>query len=324
MEKVSNTKQTVSCTILVPVYNGAIFITSFIRNTIPQMDLTDELLIVNDGSTDMNLAEFKALENFDERIRVENCVHKGLVSTLNFGVSISRGEYIARADIDDTYKNDRIRIQKSHLEKNPDVGAVFADYEIHSLTGKNLGLIPTAVTPTLMKISLTSANRTAHPVVMFRKKTFIEAGGYKQEDYPAEDLGLWIRIARHARLESIPQNLLFYRLNPSGITSANQVVMKKQTKKILMEYIRSIRLEEEYLSFRKEFRNLRLTDHRRSRELLSLIEIYKLLQAKKIVFSVTSFRYLFAMLFRFPVYLIPLFQLRQSQKVRQRYRNESR
>ena len=217
------------CTILLPLYNGSNFLIRSIGNLCKIAGPEDEILIIDDGSTDIGKQEIEAICEIDSRIIVHFCEHRGLVETLNYGIQIASHEFIARADIDDTYDQRRITLQVEYLTEHPDVSAVFSDYEMVSSSGKSLGLFPSAISPELTAFSLLNSQRTAHPSVMYRKSAVIAVGGYLPEDFPAEDLALWIRIIEKGKIASLPLVLLNYTIHNASITQSKQELMRTKS-----------------------------------------------------------------------------------------------
>lgn len=217
------------CTILLPLFNGANFLGRSIDNLCKIAGPQDEILIIDDGSTDTTKQEIDALCKHDSRIIVHFCQHRGLVETLNFGIQNASNEFIARADIDDTYDYERISAQVQFLANNPEISAVFSDYKMVNLSGRNLGLFPSAISPELTAFSLINSQRTAHPSVMYRKSAVIAAGSYLAEDFPAEDLALWIRLVDKGKIASLPEILLNYTVHSASITQSKQRLMRTKS-----------------------------------------------------------------------------------------------
>ena len=217
------------CTILLPLFNGANFLGRSIDNLCKIAGPQDEILIIDDGSTDITKREIESLCKVDTRIIVHFCQHRGLVETLNFGIQNASNEFIARADIDDTYDYKRISAQVQYLANNPEISAVFSDYKMVNLLGRNLGLFPSAISPELTAFSLINSQRTAHPSVMYRKSAVIAAGSYLAEDFPAEDLALWIRLVDKGKIASLPEILLNYTVHGASITQSKQKLMRTKS-----------------------------------------------------------------------------------------------
>jgi glycosyltransferase involved in cell wall biosynthesis len=217
------------CTILLPLFNGSAFLSQSINNLREIAGPKDEILIIDDGSTDLTDQEIESFGKLDTRIVFQKCKHQGLVETLNYGIKVAGNELIARADVDDTYDQRRIAEQVEYLTNHPDVSAVFSDYEMVSSTGRRLGLFPSAISPELTAFSLVNSQRTAHPSVMYRKSVVIGVGGYRPEDFPAEDLALWIRIIEKGKIASLPLVLLNYTIHVASITQSNQELMRTKS-----------------------------------------------------------------------------------------------
>lgn len=206
-------------TLLLPVRNGEKFLVGCLDQIEKMAREGDEILVLNDGSTDKTLEILESWETSKCDFRVISTKGVGLVEVLNIGIAESKRDWIARVDVDDFYDQDRLRIQTSLIRDN--VVAVFSDYTIVSASNSSLGTVPSGLTPTIVKLSLISGNRTAHPIVLFRKQTALMVDGYNVHEFPAEDLGLWMRMSKHGDLISSSRNLLRYRLNPKSITLSN-------------------------------------------------------------------------------------------------------
>ena len=217
------------CTILLPLFNGANFLGRSIDNLCKIAGPQDEILIIDDGSTDITKHEIEALCKLDSRIIVHFCQHQGLVETLNYGIQNASNELIARADIDDTYDYKRISAQVQYLANHPEISAVFSDYKMVNKSGRNLGLFPSAISPELTAFSLINSQRTAHPSVMYRKSAVIAAGSYLAKDFPAEDLALWIRLVDKGKIASLPEILLNYTVHSTSITQSKQGLMRTKS-----------------------------------------------------------------------------------------------
>lgn len=232
-----------ACSVLLPLYNGSKFIDQSFNTILASMREIDELVIVNDGSEDISVEDLKKLESRDPRIKIISKEHSGLVETLNYGIQLCENELIARADIDDKYSPKRISRQIQFMGENPNCAAVFSDYQIQDVSGRNLGIIPTAISPLLTRFSLINPQRTPHPSVMFRKSAVLEVNGYKSEYFPAEDLSLWIDLSKSFEIATIPETLLYYTLHKGNITSKNQSLMIAKTESLITSFGKKISIE---------------------------------------------------------------------------------
>ena len=232
-----------ACSVLLPLYNGSQFINASIKSILESMREIDELVLVNDGSSDISKEELKKLEKRDSRIKVINKNHAGLVETLNYGIAHCDNDLIARADIDDKYSSKRISSQVQFMATHPNCAAVFSDYQVLSADGRDLGVIPTAITPLLTRFSLLNPQRTPHPSVIFRKSAVIQVGAYSPDDFPAEDLSLWIKLSKSFEIATIPEILLFYTLHKANITSKHQEQMITRTRSLSEGFIKTLSID---------------------------------------------------------------------------------
>jgi hypothetical protein len=80
--------------------------------------------------------------------------------------------------------------------------------------------MPSAITPDLTYLSLVSSQRTAHPSVCYNKRAVLEAGGYLDKDFPAEDLSLWLRLSKVGKIATSPEELLKYRISRNSVSAS--------------------------------------------------------------------------------------------------------
>jgi glycosyltransferase involved in cell wall biosynthesis len=110
-------------TVLMPVYNGEKYLREAIDSIFNQTFTDFEFLIVDDGSTDNSVEIINSYQN--SRINlVKNDKNEGLVYTLNRGLSLAKGEYIARMDCDDISLPERLKKQIDFLDSNSEIAVV--------------------------------------------------------------------------------------------------------------------------------------------------------------------------------------------------------
>ncbi len=211
-----------------PVKNGSRFLNDSITNLLQIASPHDEILIVNDYSNDDSVQIIKNFSRIDSRFNLIHNKESGLVGALNLGLKESKNEWIARCDVDDKYTPNRISAQLKEISR--DSVAVFSDYTFFSDSIANLGRLPSALTKQAVSVSLAMSQRTAHSSVLFNKFAVEDAGGYNAQDFPAEDLSLWLRLSRVGDLVSTSDNLMFYRLDSNSISfqKRKEIISKKR------------------------------------------------------------------------------------------------
>ena len=219
--------------ILMPVRNGAAFLPRAIANISTYMRPWDELVIVDDGSVDETPRILNNLRQEISNVKIINGFSNGLVSALNLGLKECSFDWIARMDVDDESKADRLLRQTEAISDS--TVAIFSDYSFFSSRIKAMGVIQSAVIPSAMSVSLVTGQRTAHSSVLFRKSAILDAGSYRTDDFPVEDLSLWLRVSRFGEIRSIPFPLLDYRISANSISALRSSEMKNTKKRLLNE-----------------------------------------------------------------------------------------
>ena len=117
-----------------PVFNGSAYLRQAIDSVLAQTFSNFEFIIIDDGSTDSSASIIKKYT--DKRIRVfKNSCNRGLVFSLNFGLSAARGKYLARMDADDISLPNRLFKQLEYLEARPTVSILVLATSLLPLRG---------------------------------------------------------------------------------------------------------------------------------------------------------------------------------------------
>jgi O86/O127-antigen biosynthesis beta-1,3-galactosyltransferase len=224
-----------SVSYLLPIKNGEIYLNSVFDYFEGNFNPLDQIIFVNDASTDGTLEALSTFSNKHSHwnIKLVNGPGTGIVNALNIGVMHCDNKWIARFDIDDTYVDGRIEIQRSFLTDN--VAAVFCDYELHFPNGRIAGFIPSPIQNVSVLLSLPFSQQTPHPGVIFNKQKFLEVGSYSENDYPIEDLGLWFRLAQIGELISVPKTLLSYRVSNYGTIGSKRELARDKREALISD-----------------------------------------------------------------------------------------
>jgi glycosyltransferase involved in cell wall biosynthesis len=107
---------TPTISVLMPVYNAEKYLDEAIQSILDQTYQNFEFIIINDGSTDKSLEIIEKHQNQNEKILVISRKHKGLIASLNEGIDIAKGKYIARMDADDISLSQRFENQLNLME----------------------------------------------------------------------------------------------------------------------------------------------------------------------------------------------------------------
>lgn len=225
------------CTVLLPVYNGQMYLKKAIESILKQTYKEFELLIINDGSTDSTDQIVRSYK--DKRIRyIVNKKNIGLVETLNRGIKKASGTYIARMDADDLSHPQRLQKQIAFLSSHPDYGLVGSLFglinekrEVREIGGAKL------LGNEDLKLGLLFGNVFCHGETMFRKALFIQYNLFYDKKYQyCEDYELWTRMSRYTKFMNLPEVLYFYMTNPQGISAHSKELMEENAKRVMLKY----------------------------------------------------------------------------------------
>jgi glycosyltransferase involved in cell wall biosynthesis len=227
---------------ILPIKNGEYWIAGNLPKILKTLGPNDELVVVDDGSSDNTYSLLSEQAIKDQRIKILRTTGFGLVEALNLAINQSENSWLARFDIDDTYPENRLLKQREEIDSNTSV--IFTDYRIRLNGGTNLGYIPSPLTHLATKLSLLRSQRTAHPSALINKEKFLKVGGYLQSEFPAEDLGLWTRLSIVGKLKSVPVNGLDYNVHRGSITRMNQDLISSKRDAILKAYSNNVEIDE--------------------------------------------------------------------------------
>ncbi|MBH8566029.1 glycosyltransferase [Nostoc sp. CENA67] len=206
-------------TVLMPVYNGEIYLQEAIDSILSQTFQDFEFLIINDGSTDSTREIICSYD--DPRIRlIDNDCNLGLTQSLNKGLKLAEGEFIARQDADDISEPERLAKQVTFLETHPEVALVGTWYKDIDPQGKLIEKRNLPCNSTQIRWEILFYCPFVHSAVMFHKYTILEQIGFYDEAYSyAQDYDLWWRIARSLKMINLNEYLVNLRINPSSMTA---------------------------------------------------------------------------------------------------------
>ena len=214
---------------LLPIRNGEKWIKTSISNLNQVLNSDDELLIIDDGSKDNTVAIIRE-SRIIPHLKLISTSGLGLVNALNLGIAQAKNQWIARFDVDDKYDPKRIDLQLTDIPS--DVVAIFTDFKMYSDEGTFLGYFPSPLSDIAILLSLARSERNAHPSVIFRKDSVLEVGAYREEDFPCEDLSLWLRLAQVGKLHGISHPALKYTLRADSVSSSRYSEAKEKTERI--------------------------------------------------------------------------------------------
>lgn len=203
--------------VLMPVYNAAPYLAEAIQSVLQQTFTDFEFLILDDGSTDESVAVIQKFH--DSRIRlIYNGINQGLVATLNKGLGLAQGGYVARMDADDVCLPERMALQVAFMEAHREIGICGTWVEVIGESSGQILRYPTD--PGALMCAHLFGPALAHPTVMIRRGLLNESKLWYDPAYKhAEDFELWVRASECTSLANIGKVLLRYRLSPQQVSN---------------------------------------------------------------------------------------------------------
>ncbi len=181
--------------VIIPTYNAAATITRAVDSVLAQSQPVDEILIIDDGSTD-NTAEI--VRNYGEKIRYFYQQNTGVAGAMNYGIEQAKGEWIAVLAADDEWLPHWVSTQENILKNYSHVmwSCCNSDYARNGIFFKRqsyeianfLGAVR-YFDVVLRGLSVGACGFLIH------RSVFDKVGMFKPEMRSGQDTDLWSRIA---------------------------------------------------------------------------------------------------------------------------------
>ena len=221
---------------VIPAYNSAEFLKEAIDSILKQTHPVDEIIIVDDGSTDQTQ---QVVESFGDQITYIKQANQGPSAARNNGILAAKGDWIAFLDADDQWTADKIEQQLNALKKAPTLKLIAADMaevdqtgdlliesvlakhnlleQFRSLNGKPL---PNALA------SLVTKNFIPTGTVLAERAVLIESECFNPQIRFGEDLELWAKIACNHPITCLPEVMMLRRQHGNNATQNSEAMLK--------------------------------------------------------------------------------------------------
>ena len=215
--------------IVTPSFNPARFLPQTLASVRAQDYLGIEHIVVDGGSTDGSVDILRAAPG----IRWVSEPDHGQVDALNKGFAMTTGEVLAWVNSDDTISPQAVRIAVEALQRtNADL--VYGDVRIIDQDGTHIRIFYGI--PFDYRVLLYGINYIGQQSVFFRRTLLDKAGPLRAEFDNAFDYELWLRMARHGRLEYVPELRGQIRVHANAKSIARSPVTRADEEEIRAEY----------------------------------------------------------------------------------------
>ncbi|MFS0836687.1 glycosyltransferase [Paenibacillus sp. 1P03SA] len=300
-----NNIQNPKVSVIIPSYNHGDYIKEAIESVLVQ-DFTDfELIIVDDASSDQSVEVISTFH--DPRIKFHKFIeNKGAVETLNYGIKLSRGNYIALLNSDDSWEKGKLSTQVKILDEDPQIGIVFTNAsfvdENNQILSKkdypwaDVFLQPNRESGEWLEKFFFELNCICHPSMLIRKELYSRHGLYNPGLRQLPDFSKWVNLFKYTNIRVLEEPFVRFRIlsqdrNTSADTSINRTRNRNELYFIMHDFFDNVSDEIFIKGFQKHFRKSGLLSQE---ELLcerafmyfnipnEIAHIYKLIGIKKI------------------------------------------
>src|SRR5215467_8081888 len=216
--------------VIINFLNAERFIREAIESVLAQTYDNWELLLVDDGSSDLSTEIAKEYaKRYPEKIKYlehEGHQNRGMSASHNLGIANANGEYIAFLDADDMYLPFRLEKQVTIMNKNPDIGMVVNPviylYENGSRIRRQNAISPGRYPPPLWLekvLDLEGNNEPANSCILIKRDLIVKLGGFEDWWKKAwDDVVLWVKAGLEASIYYDAEHIALYRQHPKQST----------------------------------------------------------------------------------------------------------
>src|SRR3989338_6121613 len=194
-------------TVLMALYNGGEYLRHSLRSVLEQTYRDFEFLIINDRSIDNSMETIASFR--DQRIKIHhNSSNIGQAASLNAGLKLASGDYIARMDADDIAFPRWLERQMAFIERAPGCSVVSTQALVIDENNRiKKSYKPPSSREDIILRALV-ASQINHVGALLKKKDVLEAGGYDERYKTAADYDLWGKLLRNGRKITATEEML--------------------------------------------------------------------------------------------------------------------
>ena len=214
--------------VVIPVYNGELFIARAITSVLNQSAKPYELIVVNDGSKDRT---GEILATYGDTIKVVSIANGGVANARNVGIKDCTGDYIAFLDADDIWYEDKLKLQLDVFERYPEVGFTCCNYTVYnkhlklivnhfSILEKEEGIVydqPLAISALEVLLKYNFVGTCSN--VIIKREVINQVGMFNASYKQAEDYDLWLRCALVTKFALQSEVMLEKKTHDANLTN---------------------------------------------------------------------------------------------------------
>ena len=197
---------------IITAYNCAETIVQAIESVLGQSMQPEQVIVVDDGSSDESLSK---ILSFGDQIIVISGTNQGPSAARNRGIERASNQWVALLDGDDAWHKDKLALQLSAAADHPEAIVIATEW---ARSTDDLEATEHATLSMLFASDIAVLNRFQTSTVLVRRDALVTCGGFDPDLDSAEDWDLWLRLSQSGPSALIRSPLVFYRDNPLGVS----------------------------------------------------------------------------------------------------------
>ncbi|MCF6366988.1 MAG: glycosyltransferase family 2 protein [Bacteroidales bacterium] len=213
--------------VILPYFNAEKTLKRSVNSIINQSFIDFELILVNNNSTDKSFEIATEYAKKDNRIILLSEKKQSVVFATQKGFGQTKTNFIARADADDVWKPDKLKLQYKFLQENPGIDVVSCKVNFIG-DANNDGMLSYVndtnklLTNDEIVLNRFSELQVINPTILFRKEVALKYGLYKEGDFP-EDYEMFLRwIENGVKYHKLQEYLLDWHDSETRLTRTDK------------------------------------------------------------------------------------------------------
>lgn len=229
--------ESVSIAVVIAAFNAQDYIAQCLESVFAQTRPPDEIIVVDDGSTDRTP---ELLAKYGGRIKVQRTRNGGLAAARNAGFSLARSRYVALLDYDDYWPPQKLEVYDAYARRYPQAGLFYSDsFSVASGSAyRHVRAGPPGADPffELLKRCFVASSSAMVERDLWRRVGGVR-GGFA---HPAGvvDWDFFLMAAKEKPLQYVPEALLYYRVHGTSAMQTRQEAMWKDSVRVVMRHSR--------------------------------------------------------------------------------------
>ncbi|HEU4799888.1 MAG TPA: glycosyltransferase family A protein [Gemmatimonadales bacterium] len=202
--------------VVIPSFNARPWLGEAIQSVRGQTLPPDEIIVVDDGSTDGSV---EAAREAGATQVLSDGTNRGPGGTRNRGIQAASGDLVAFLDADDRWLPDHLERSVACLERHPDTDIVFSGYRLFGESNLELPSRVESGRALDLSVELLDVNHVLQSAAVARRGALLAVGGYDEARRYGEDFELWLRLSMNSKFVSTGAITVEYRTHPAQVTA---------------------------------------------------------------------------------------------------------